>query len=300
MTVRLPNAQLTLKGRSRAAVGTCIRVCETGWLLDCGVAVSSGRPKHVFATHVHLDHIVHAPAIVHLIPPDDGKKKSTKKRDQVTFHIPGETVEVFERFSQAAAAMDKHMSTRHKRREEGSAPGTSSAPVIAPEVPPYVAHGVVPGDEVRISGEWVCRVYRTSHVVPSVAYGFFSEKKKLKQEYVGRADIAQLASAGVIVSDVVRVPVFAYLGDTTIEALTSQPELLSFGTVITECTYLEGRLEDAGDRGHTCWPALRPLVESHPATTFVLTHISLKHSAGEIRDVFRGIPNVIPWVPVQS
>ena len=139
--VRIPNTQLTLKGRSRAAVGTCIRVCETGWLLDCGVGVCSGRPSRVFLTHTHLDHVVHAPAIAHLIPPVEGQKKSVKKRDQVTFHLPRESVGVFDSFFRAAAEMDK--------QHQGA--GTSASE----EVSPYIASGVAPSDEIRISGEWI-------------------------------------------------------------------------------------------------------------------------------------------------
>jgi ribonuclease Z len=156
---------------------------------------------------------------------------------------------------------------------------------------------VAVGDEMRLSGsEWVVRVLRTCHTMPSVGYGFYAERRKLKPEYVGRTDIAQLVAAGTAVSDVVRVPAFAYLGDTTVAVFAASPELLcAFPTIVTECTYL-AKKESADDRGHSCWPDLRPIVEGHPDITFVFTHFSLSHSAAEIRDTFRGIPNVIPWI----
>ena len=45
------------------------------------------------------------------------------------------------------------------------------------------------------------------------------------------------------------------------------------------------------------WSELRPIVEANPATTFVLTHFSLRHRDPEIVAFFdkQGLTNVVAW-----
>ncbi|MEV5571743.1 hypothetical protein AB0L06_16960 [Spirillospora sp. NPDC052269] len=74
---------------------------------------------------------------------------------------------------------------------------------------------------------------------------------------------------------------------------------------ITECTYLDEDQRERADRvGHTLWSQLRPVVEAHPRTLFVLTHFSLRHSDADVLAFFQrqsaeegteALRNVLPW-----
>lgn len=90
-----------------------------------------------------------------------------------------------------------------------------------------------------------------------MGYIVYAVRKRLKEEYkslkgpeIGSASpmcsiflfqlthSGKLHKQGVEVNEVVRVPLFAYLGDTLISIYTAHPEILEVPVVITECTFL--------------------------------------------------------------
>ncbi|GAA4705079.1 hypothetical protein [Phytohabitans rumicis] len=69
--------------------------------------------------------------------------------------------------------------------------------------------------------------------------------------------------------------------------------------------YAFSQRERANRFGHTVWSQLRPVIQAHPQTLFVLTHFSLRHSDREILAFFRQqweqagtsrLDNVLLWV----
>ena len=158
-------------------------------------------------------------------------------------------------------------------------------------------HGVEDGDSFEISSgskkstPVQVKVVRCQHAVPCVGYAVSQRKKGLKKEFVGLPgkEIAAKRKAGIEVTEEKVCPQFVYMGDTHPSAFDLNPWILDYPVVITECTFPfdEPGLDERAERdGHTTWAALRPYVLSHPETTFLLIHFSLRYSVDEIREFF--------------
>jgi len=100
--------------------------------------------------------------------------------------------------------------------------------------------------------------------------------------------MARKRDEGITVDEEVLRPMFAFLGDTHVNVFQRNPWLFDYPVIITECTYLDDSQRERADLvGHTVWSQLRPVVEAHPETLFVLTHFSLRHSDQEVLTFFR-------------
>ena len=125
------------------------------------------------------------------------------------------------------------------------------------------------------------------HSVPCVGFLFSEKRTKLKDEYRGKKgkELAALQKEGVIVQQESFVPLFTYLGDTSIEIFEKYPQIFSYPTIIVECTFLkhESFVDERCQRdGHIAWKHLEPYVLSHPECTFVLIHFSCRYKAPDI------------------
>lgn len=156
-----------------------------------------------------------------------------------------------------------------------------------------------------------------AHKVPCVGYAFSERRKALLPEYeelrqslaeqgrgaeFGRI-LAQRRQDGIEVEREVLGPLFAFLGDTHVSVFADNPWLFDYPVLITECTYLDdAELERADRVGHTVWSRLKPVVEAHPHTLFVLTHFSLRHSDQDVLAFFgdERPGNVLLWVHPDS
>ena len=164
-------------------------------------------------------------------------------------------------------------------------------------------------------------VFKTFHSVPSVGYGFWQIKSKLKEEYkdLKGPQIAELRKKGVSVVEDTELPLFVFTGDTSIKLYETNTDIFTFPVIITgkivsfftntyclECTYLyENEIELAAKNDHICWAQLKPYVEMHPKVTFILTHFSMKYGDKEILEFFSKVtlPNIVVWTdlhPIKS
>jgi ribonuclease Z len=295
-TWKIPGTELTLTGYSRANDKTFFHIPELRCSLDAGLA--EGRQvETVFLTHTHLDH---SKDLDYLAARDGG----------VDIYLPAEAEPYAEAYLRAATELNH---------------GPTFDPSHTPE---YRLHGVRSGDEFTAGGRrtYTVRVVECLHKVPCVGYCFAEKKKTLRPEYedlktsmlaagqgreFGRliAQKRQNDGDAAIYEEVTR-PLFAFLGDTHASVFTRNPWLFDYPVIITECTYLDdAQIPRARQVGHTVWSELRPVIESHPDTVFVLTHFSLRHSDREIIDFFDheltsgAIPhpdNVVVWAHPES
>ncbi|WP_214321727.1 MBL fold metallo-hydrolase [Nonomuraea sediminis] len=280
-TWRIPGAELTITGYSRANDKTFFHLPELRCSLDAGLC--EGRQVDtVFLTHTHHDH---AKDLDYL----------AAKASGTDVYLPAAAVPYVESYLRASAELNH---------------GAGYDPELAKGCR---LHGVRQDDEFAFGrrGHHV-RVVECEHKVPCVGYAFSERRKALLPEFeelrrslggeFGRI-IAQRRKEGVQVEHEVRRPLFAFLGDTHVNVFEKNPWLFDYPVVITECTYLDDAELDRADRvGHTVWSRLRPVVEAHPETLFVLTHFSLRHSDREIVDFFRqtALDNVVLWAHEQS
>jgi ribonuclease Z len=93
---------------------------------------------------------------------------------------------------------------------------------------------------VELSREHVVTVSATTHTLPSLGFVVWERRKKLKAEYFGLAgeQIRDLRLSGKEVTDEVRMPLVAYLGDSSPEGLDNCPAMYEAKILITEITFV--------------------------------------------------------------
>ena len=153
-----------------------------------------------------------------------------------------------------------------------------------------------------------------THTTPTRGYLLSTYKKVLRDDLrvieedgtlnkkaTGLA-VRSAKEAGEEVNETLKLDVFAFLCDTTTEIFfdpVKREKLLTFSTLVVECTYLTSTSEDGVDledeaekRGHVCWSGEKGLGkvfgswESVDTTTWILIHFSLRHSDPDIREFF--------------
>jgi len=120
-------------------------------------------------------------------------------------------------------------------------------------LPGFVPVEVTPGMEVDGPSGKKIRVFRSTHVTPTVGFIVGDRRKKLKAEFVGLPEkqLAKLGRSGVQLQESVFVGELAYTGDTTEDIFAESPEIASVQTLAIECTYTQpDKLEKAKPRGH--------------------------------------------------
>jgi ribonuclease Z len=270
-TWRIPGTELTLTGYSRANDKTFFHIAELRCSLDAGLC--EGRQVDtVFLTHTHHDHSKDLDFLA-------------ANASGTDIYLPADAVPYVQSYLHACAELNH---------------GAGFDPALAKG---YRLHGMRRDDEFTFGrrGHHV-RVVECEHKVPCVGYAFSERVKALRPEFEqlrqsqirqGRPEefgriMAQKRKEGVEVDDEIRRPLFAFLGDTHVNVFGRNPWLFEYPVVITECTFLDDTELERADRiGHTVWSQLRPVVEAHPQTLFVLTHFSLRHSDREILAFFR-------------
>ena len=281
-TWRIPGARLTLTGYSRANDKTFFHIPELRCALDAGQC-EGRRVETVLLTHTHHDHAKDLDFLA--------------SQPGTDVYLPAEAVPWAAAYLRASAELNH-------------GPGYDPDLVSAERL-----HGVRGGDEFvfgRASRHHV-RVVECEHKVPCVGYAVSERRKTLLPEFAelrrslgeqGRGAefgriVAERRAAGVAVEHEAPRPLFAYLGDSHVRVFERNPWLASYPVVITECTFLhDSEAARAEQVGHAVWSGLRPVVEAHPETLFVLTHFSLRYSDREVLDFFarEGCPeNVLLW-----
>eukprot|EP01126_Amoeba_proteus_P016183 TRINITY_DN17440_c0_g1_i1.p1 TRINITY_DN17440_c0_g1~~TRINITY_DN17440_c0_g1_i1.p1 ORF type:complete len:324 (-),score=50.34 TRINITY_DN17440_c0_g1_i1:184-1155(-) len=274
----------TLHGNSWSCNYTAFQIPELGWSLDCGFIAHPQWRTHMFLTHAHGDHSTALPFIISRhIPP--------------TIYIPEEAAD------SCRSYLDNYVNFRLHGQD------------IDVRLPTFFIEGVRSGTKFKLSGkahgDKVVEVFKCYHSVPCVGYGFSQEKKRLKPEYSGfqGRQLGELRRKGVTIDQFYEAPMFAFMGDTTVEFYAEQAELekknepnvFRYPLIITECTFLgTGDTDEvrAYKTKHTVWTLLKPFVVSHPQITFVLIHFSMRNTEQEIRSFFtaENVKNVVAFV----
>lgn len=286
--MEIPAFGLSVEGFSRGADKTFLHVPQLKLALDAGLCCGR-QARAVFLTHTHADHSWDLPFMA-------------KRRDGVDLFVPRESVGKVERFIEASMVLNLEEGVEYRR-----------------ELMPYVIHGVSPGDRFELPKEcggpgMIVEVFDLIHTAPCRGYGISRSKKRLAERLRGLTgkEIAARRAAGEVVEEMVSEPMFAFLGDTSCEALAlpQNAGLFKFPVIIVECSFVpledarEGssaaaaeRVEAKKDR-HVHWSELRAVVEAHPEITFVLIHVSLRYDSAAVLRFFDGlgIKNVIPFV----
>lgn len=204
----LTHAGLTVEGYSRAAVQTYYRVPELKLGFDFGAQpwAFMGTPTW-FMSHAHLDHVAALPVYV--------ARRRMMKMEPPIIYMPESNVETVDKILKLFTKLDR---------------GRMPCQLI----------GVKPGDEIELSREHVVTVSATKHTVPSVGYVVWERRRKLKTEYVGLSgdQIRDIRLAGTDVTSEHRLPLVAFLGDSSPEGLDDCPAMYQAKILITEISFV--------------------------------------------------------------
>ncbi|MDR2438732.1 MAG: metal-dependent hydrolase [Planctomycetaceae bacterium] len=245
---------LTVEGFSRAAMQTYWRIPELKLGFDLGSQPWSfmGTP-YWFVSHTHMDHLLALPAYV--------ARRRMMKMEPPTIFLPEESV-----------ATVRQLLGIFSRLDHGSLPCR--------------INGVKPGDEMLLSNGLIVSVIKTYHTIPSVGYIVWERRKRLKEEYrlLDEPAIRNLAISGVEVSQEIRLPKVAYLGDSRIHTLDENPIMFQADILIMELSFVAKRhrgeqihkyghihLDDIVDRQHLFQNAV--VIASHFSTRYLDTEI---------------------------
>jgi ribonuclease Z len=204
----LKHGDLTIEGYSRAAVQSYWRIAEYRMGFDLGAQPWDfmGTPNW-FISHTHLDHIAALPVYL--------ARRRMMKMDPPTVYLPESAVNA------AAQMLDSFT-----RLDRGKLP--------------VELVGVKAGDTIDYSRELVVTVHNTFHTIPSVGYVVWERRLKLKPEFAALTgnEIRDLRLAGTPITDEIRIPMVAYVGDSAPRALDENPDFYLAKVLIVEMTFI--------------------------------------------------------------
>jgi len=257
------HAGLTVEGYSRAAVQTCWRVDELKLLFDVGVQPWDFMgTSTLFISHAHLDHIAALPVYV--------SRRRMMKMDPPVIYLPDSAVDT---------AWD--MLQQFRRLDRGAMP--------------CELVGLLPGDETHVSREYVVTALPTTHTIDSVGFVVHQRRHKLKREFLDLPGekIRDLKLAGTEITNEIRVPVFAYTGDTSPKGLDDNPVFFDAKILVAEMTFVapEHRKDKIHKHGHTHIDDWRNRAQRFKNELIIAGHLSTRYNTTQVRRmVQKGLP----------
>jgi len=250
---------LTIEGYSRAAVQTYWRIPELKLGFDLGVQPWSFMGTDTwFVSHCHLDHVAALPVYV--------ARRRLMKMEPPTIYIPEYAIEPVERILRMFTRLDG---------------GRLPCRLVPTK----------PGDAIELSREHVVTVSATVHRVPSLGFVVWDRRRKLKAEFQGLSgdQIRDLRMSGKEVTDEVRVPLVAYLGDSAPGGLDQCPAMYEAKVLITELTFIapSHRKEKIHKFGHIHLDDLIQRRQRFKNELIIASHFSARYTAERIERIIR-------------
>lgn len=253
----IKHSDLTIEGYSRAAVQTYWRIPELNLGFDLG-----GQPwsfmgtETWFVSHGHLDHIAALPVYV--------ARRRMMKMAPPTIYLPTATIPPIQEILKNFTRLDR-----------------GRLPV---DLKP-----VEPGMEIELSREHVVTTVATTHTIPSVGYVVWHRRRKLKPEYHGLAghEIRDLRQAGTDVTNEVRAPLVAYLGDSAPAGLDNNPVMYQAKVLICELTFVAKghRREKIHKHGHIHLDDLVDRRDRFQNELVIAGHLSTRYHPNQVRKI---------------
>lgn len=257
---------LTIEGYSRAAVQTCWRVDELKLLFDAGIQPWDFMgTSTMFITHAHLDHIAALPAYV--------SRRRMMKMDPPVIYLPDSAVDAAWEILQM-----------YRRLDRGSMP--------------CELVGLLPGDETHISREYVVTALPMRHTIECVGFVVHQRRQKLKPEFqdLSGDQIRDLKLGGTEVTSEIRVPVFAYTGDTAPRGLDDNPVFFDARVLVTEMTFVapEHRKDMIHQHGHMHVDDYRSRADRFANELIIASHLSTRYNPAQVtRFVQKSLPDML-------
>ncbi|MHB8899944.1 MAG: MBL fold metallo-hydrolase [Thermoguttaceae bacterium] len=257
---------ITIEGYSRAAVQTYWRIPEFKVGFDLGSQPWSfmGTPTW-FVSHTHLDHVLALPAYV--------ARRRMMKMEPPTIYLPEMAIDPVEKILRQMSRLDR---------------GRLPCNLVPTR----------PGDEIALSRELLVTASATRHTVPSMGFVVWECRRKLREEFHGLSgdEIRDIRLAGTEVTREIRVPRFAYLGDSAPEGLDDCPAMYEAEVLVLELTFVSPshRKEKIHKFGHMHLDDLVDRLDRFKNQLVIASHFSTRYQSGQIRHIVGGrIPDML-------
>ena len=262
----LVHKNITIEGYSRAAVQTYWRVPEMNLGFDLGAQPWSfmGTPTW-FVSHTHMDHLIALPVYV--------ARRRMMKMEPPVIYLPEAAIEPMGRVMRLLSRMDR---------------GRLPCQLLPAR----------PGDEIELSREQIVTVSATTHTVPSIGFVVWERRRKLKAEYQGLQgqQIRDLRLGGTEVTNEVRIPRLAYLGDSSPGGLDACPAMFEAEVLIMELTFVSPRhrKDKIHKFGHMHLDDLLDRRDKFRNELVIASHFSTRYHPSQIREcVAKAIPDML-------
>ena len=250
--------QLSVRGISLGGVMTCMQVPQLGIMFDVGHCYRSlASTPRLLITHGHGDHCGGLVAMLSL-------RLLHGLQEPLEVYAPAPIVEALTTVVRCYESIQGH---EYRWR-------------ITP---------VEPGDEFELDARRRVRVFASPHVIDTVGYSVVEHVKKLKAEYksLPGAEIGRLKHSGAPIFDTQERVHISFPGDTTIDVLEHNPQLLESRVLLLETTYLDERKtpQECLDHGHIHLDQVLERARAFRNEHLVFTHFSQAYRPAEVVEI---------------
>jgi len=271
---RVHAGPVSVVGVSVGGVYTSLLVPEFDTIFDVGIAPRSFvGAKSLLISHGHADHVGSLGSLI--------GQRGLARLPAPTVYLPEE---ILHDVAEAVSALSR----------------TQRRPLEISYVP------MVPLMDVQRGDLWI-RPFRTLHGIPSLGYALVRKVQKLSDEFKGLppAEIVAAKAAGQALFRQEERVELAYITDSLIDVLDSEPWVLGARVLILECTFTgeDKTRADAREKMHVHLDEIVERAETFRSEALVLMHFSQSSQPSEVRRILdQRIPTclrgrVVPFLP---
>lgn len=322
-----PKVPFTIRGHSRARVATGFEIPEWGLFLDAGLDTRK-QPRAVLVTHSHPDHVQRLPGMCYNRDDSFNVFCNASAAEPIRQYLLAckwlqaskTTIQWNDRLWQGkivpigpeegwlpmcdvyqrSLTPRKPPAGRHrlpewkKRKLEAEGKGPKPPPTEHPNAP-------------EVTRKLMVRGVKLKHTVDAMGFVVASRGKRLLPKYAAlRAklddaawgvEVRRLRAAKEAIEGPCLTPQLAIFCDCSSESACAEIDAVcghpdgAPKVILVECTYVDdAEAEEAQKRRHVLWSKLKPTVLKHPGVRFLLIHLSLRYSPGEIAAFAKTLP----------
>lgn len=251
--------EYTVIGNSVAAFGTCIYIKELKLAFDMGILVDGWvhNTDVVCISHGHCDHIgqLHIHAI---------RKKFMDGANIPTYIMPKYCIEHFNTMYKAVSGMNCGSYTELTKNYDGL------------DYKLVTTESTNSGFEFRKN--FFIKPVKLDHKILDFGYIVSEKRTKLKEEYLSLTgkEIAKLRKEGKDIFYHTETPIFGFSGDSCIDAIVNNEQLMNSKVLIMECTYVDDSIspQDATKFGHVHLYQIKENEHKFKNEMIILIHFS--------------------------